>query len=123
MPTKTLAPCPDKPNCVSSEAEAGQHYIDPFIITGEPNQAWQALQSVIEQMARTEVQTIDDTYIHAEAKSRFFGFVDDVEFLLQPEKKRIAIRSASRTGFADLGVNRKRLEKIRKMLQESEVIK
>jgi uncharacterized protein (DUF1499 family) len=122
MPSKTLAPCPDKPNCVSSEAETGPHYIEPFLTTVEPDRAWQALQTVVSQLARTQIKTVDDTYLHAETKSRWFGFVDDVEFLLQPEKHRIAVRSASRTGYTDLGVNRRRLETIRKMLQQTAVI-
>lgn len=123
MPTKKLSPCPDRPNCVSSEAGAGPQYIEPFIPAVEPARAWQALRAILADLPRTVIKTADQTYIHAESKSRWFGFVDDVEFLLQPGANRIAIRSASRTGYSDLGVNRKRLEIIRKMLRTRKVIR
>jgi len=55
----------------------------------------------------------DETYLHYEATSLLLRFVDDVEFLLDDETKTIHFRSASRTGYGDLGVNRKRMEQVR----------
>ena len=123
MPTKKLSPCPNRPNCVSSEADDDRHFIEPYVLAVDTHQAWQVLQTLIADLPRTTVRIANDTYIHAKSKSRLFGFVDDVEFLLQPEKNRIAIRSASRTGYSDLGVNRKRLEEIRRMLHSRAVIR
>jgi uncharacterized protein (DUF1499 family) len=53
------------------------------------------------------------TYLHAEARSLIFRFVDDVEFLIDPGQRRIQVRSASRIGYSDFGVNRRRVERIR----------
>lgn len=65
----------------------------------------------------------DEHYLHFEFTSRIFRFVDDFELLLNEEQKIIHIRSASRVGYSDLGVNRKRVEKIRLMLQQAHLIK
>ena len=54
----------------------------------------------------------EDTYWHVEFRSRVFRFVDDVEFLFDPADRQIHVRSASRVGYSDLGVNRRRIEKI-----------
>ena len=62
---------------------------------------------------RTEVVTQTDDYIRARSTSRLMGFIDDVEFYFPTDKKEIEMRSASRLGDSDLGVNRRRLEQIR----------
>ena len=64
--------------------------------------------------ARVVVAT--DTYVYAEARSRVFGFVDDVEFRFDDSAKKIDFRSASRVGRRDFGVNRSRMETIRELL-------
>jgi len=71
------------------------------------------LKRVVNKIPRTNVVTAGDNYLHAEFRSRIFRFVDDVEFLVEPEAKRIGFRSASRVGYSDLGVNRRRMEEIR----------
>ena len=73
----------------------------------------QALIAVIQKMKRTRIMTVQERYIHAEFTSFLFRFVDDVEFLLDEGSKTIHVRSASRIGYSDLGVNRKRVEAIR----------
>jgi uncharacterized protein (DUF1499 family) len=55
-------------------------------------------------------------YMHAEATSRVFRFVDDVEFLMRPDGQLVDVRSASRVGYSDFGVNRRRIERIRQEL-------
>jgi uncharacterized protein (DUF1499 family) len=70
-------------------------------------------------MARMKVVTVKDNYIHAEFHSRLFGFVDDVEFSFDDDQKTIHLRSASRTGYYDFGVNRKRMERIRAKFAKS----
>ena len=67
---------------------------------------------------------VNDTgnYIHAEARSAMFGFVDDVELQMLPSGDVIAIRSASRVGYSDMGVNRRRVERIRESLLKMGVI-
>jgi uncharacterized protein (DUF1499 family) len=111
-----LAPCPDKPNCVCSEfGEAAAHYIAPLDHAGAtPEQAWGDILKVIEELGG-DVVVADDEYIAATFSSSLFGFIDDVECRLEPSQKRIQIRSASRVGHSDLGVNRKRMETLTRL--------
>jgi len=108
-----LSPCPSSPNCVSTQSPKGNHYIDPIHYTGKKQQAKDAIISVIRGMKRAQVVTILDDYIHAEFTSAIFRFVDDVEFYFDDAGKIIHMRSASRVGYSDFGVNRKRIEEIR----------
>jgi uncharacterized protein (DUF1499 family) len=57
-----------------------------------------------------------DDYLHAECRSAVFGFVDDLELHLRRQSNSIAVRSASRLGYRDFGVNRKRVERLRAVL-------
>ncbi|MGI9416484.1 MAG: DUF1499 domain-containing protein [Geminicoccaceae bacterium] len=111
-----LAACSDKPNCVSSDAE-DDHHIEPFRFDGDQAAAWSALKDAVAELPRTTIVTSDEAYLHAEAKSRIFGFVDDLEFHLRPEENLIALRSAARTGYSDFGINAERLETLRGRLQ------
>jgi uncharacterized protein (DUF1499 family) len=108
-----LAPCPDSPNCVSSQSEDERHAIEPLRNEGAAEAAMQGLIDVIKGMKRARIIIAQKRYIHAEFTSFLFRFVDDVEFLLDEESKTIHVRSASRVGYSDLGVNRKRVETIR----------
>jgi len=107
----SLSPCPDKPNCVCSESgEDAAHHIAPLDFSGVPAQkAFGELLQIIEELGG-EVVVANDEYIAATFSSALFGFVDDVEYRLEPTQKRIQIRSASRVGHSDMGVNRKRAE-------------
>ena len=114
-----LSPCPSTPNCVCSDDSDPEHGIEPFRLAMEADAAWDALQDVLSSSARTRVLTRTADYIHAEATSRVFRFVDDVEFHLRSEESVIAVRSASRIGTSDFGVNRRRVERIRDRLIEA----
>ena len=117
-----LLPCPTSPNCVSSDA-AGGHHIEPYHLATNPEDAWRNLMETVSSLPRARwIETAED-YAHAEFRSALFGFVDDTEFLLLKDDKIIAVRSASRVGYADLGANRKRIELIRTRLRESGVIR
>ena len=107
-----LAPCPDSPNCVSSQSDNQKHTIAPLVYTGEKAAAKRTLKAVVLDMAGVRIVTDMEDYLYAEFKSKFMGFVDDVEFYF-PEASIIHVRSASRVGYSDLGVNRKRIETIR----------
>ncbi len=113
--TRTLPPCPDSPNCVSTQAlrEDAQHYIEPITYTGSAADARRRLLDVIAAMPRTKIVTDEETYIHATFTSLIFRFVDDVQFVIDDATKTIHFRSASRVGYGDMGVNRKRMEEIR----------
>jgi uncharacterized protein (DUF1499 family) len=108
-----LAACPSSPNCVYSADADAAHAIEPLAFTGDPDDAWLRLEEVVANYPRTHVVTDRDGYLHAECSSFLFRFVDDLEFLLDREGKKIQVRSASRAGRSDLGVNRARVEAIR----------
>lgn len=111
-----LAPCPNKPNCVSSQAPTSdkRHYIEALTYSGEPAQARERLERAIADMKRAQVVGREANYWRAEFRSALWRFVDDVEFLFDDSDRRIDIRSAARVGYSDLGVNRRRMEEIRR---------
>ncbi|RPI91140.1 MAG: DUF1499 domain-containing protein [Planctomycetaceae bacterium] len=112
-----LAACPQSPNAVSSQTDSSEHYLEPLTFTDEPAEAWQRLKRALAALPRTVVVTETEGYLHAEATSRLFRFVDDVEFLLDKRAKQIEFRSASRVGHSDLGVNRVRIESLRRAFE------
>jgi uncharacterized protein (DUF1499 family) len=114
---RQLVPCPSSPNCVSTKAEDAGHAIAPFRYQKTRSEAKEALKAIVQSLPRTKLVEEDETYLHFEFTSLLFRFVDDVEFLLDDEAKTIHFRSASRTGYGDLGVNRRRMEDIRKLLE------
>lgn len=109
-----LQTCPDSPNCVSSQARDTRHFIEPFAFSDDPQAAWTRLRTALRSEPRVTIVAEEGGYLHAEVRSRIFRFVDDVEFLLAAREGLIHVRSASRTGYSDLGVNRRRIERIRK---------
>jgi len=115
----TLAPCPDRPNCVSSKAVDDQHAVAPLSYTGNPQAAWNTLKSIVAKQPRTRVIQEDGRYLQAECRSLVFRFVDDLEFLLDTEASYIQVRSAARTGYSDFGVNRRRVERIRRAFRQA----
>src|SRR5512147_2742892 len=116
MSIRTLAPCPASPNCVSTQAQDEGHAIAPIRYRKSRAEAKEALKEAIHSLPRMQLVEEDETYVHYEATSLLLRFVDDVEFLFDDETKTIHFRSASRTGYGDLGVNRRRMEKIRDLV-------
>ncbi|MGF1538338.1 MAG: DUF1499 domain-containing protein [Elainellaceae cyanobacterium] len=114
-----LAACPNSPNCVSSQSPQSdsEHYIEP-IPCGDVATAMTRLKSIVSQMERTTIVTESENYLYAEFKSALMGFVDDVEFYLDQAANVLHVRSASRLGQSDLGVNRKRVEAIRAQFEQ-----
>lgn len=108
-----FVPCPGTPNCVSSQSQDAQHKIEPLTYRSTPTVAIANLKKVVQRMPRTRVIQSTSDYLYAEFKSAIMGFVDDVEFYLDKQAKLIHVRSASRLGQSDLGVNRNRVEAIR----------
>jgi len=113
-----LSACPASPNCVVSQNADPKHAIDPIPYHVSRDKAREILLKVLSVVPRTEVVEQTDSYIHALSKSRIFKFVDDVEFYLPPNESVIHLRSASRIGESDLGVNRRRMEQIRLALRD-----
>ncbi len=108
-----LKPCPDSPNCVSSESSM----ISPIKLSStDLPLEWTLLQQVIKEQGG-EIQEITSNYLLATFTSTIFGFIDDVEARIDQDEKVIHLRSASRTGYYDFGANNKRLQEIKKNIQ------
>lgn len=108
-----VLPCPTSPNCVSSMAEDPSHFVPPLIFHGTQAEALTRLLNLLETLPRCTIVSRSENYIHAECTSRIFRFVDDLELFIDPNHGLIHVRSASRQGYADFGVNRKRVEWLR----------
>lgn len=109
-----LAPCPDSPNCVSTQAspDDSYHRMGPIPFTGSTAETQAKILAAIKSIPRTKVITTEPTYIHAEFRSALFRYVDDVEFSLDADTGLIHFRSASRMGYGDMGANRKRMDEL-----------
>ena len=68
-------------------------------------------------LPRAKLVEEDEDYLHYEFTSLLLRFVDDVEFVFDDATRTIHFRSASRTGYSDLGVNRRRMEEIRVVVE------
>lgn len=114
-----LMKCPPKPNCVCSEQKDDtDHYIDPIIISGgRVDETFKILKETIRELGGV-IHTETATYLSATFSSAIFGFVDDLEIRIDAEQNITHIRSASRVGYGDLGVNKKRIELIRDLFNK-----
>ena len=113
-----LSSCPDSPNCVLSEDADDSHLISPIVYDTDLDTARETLLKVLTVVPRTQVVEQTNNYIHAQSESRLMGFIDELEFYFPQDEKVIHLRSASRLGESDLGVNRRRLEQIRFAFQD-----
>ena len=114
--------CPDTPNCVSSLAKNPKYRVEPFKLKKDYKTGWAIVQRSVGSLPRTKIVSADNSDIHAECRSMIFRFVDDLTLHLNPSNGIIHIRSASRTGYSDLGVNRRRVESLRKKLRNIDII-
>ena len=114
-----LAPCKRSPNCVSSQADPsdGEHHIAPVAFKGTTVEAIVAAKRAIESMERSSIVRAERGYIYAEFRSELLGYVDDLELVFDEKAGVFHVRSASRLGRRDFGVNRKRVEALRRLLQ------
>ena len=105
-----LRPCPARPNCVCSETPNLPGSVEPWRFAPERGTgAWGAAQAAVEALGG-RVEQVDDRYLWATFRSRFFRFVDDLELRFDEAGGVIHVRSAARLGYSDFGVNRKRVE-------------
>jgi uncharacterized protein (DUF1499 family) len=109
-----LAACGEKNNCVSSQASNLNSYqfIEPWTYTVPDELAMSRLIEILQSEERAKLISVEKNYIRAEFTSRIFRFVDDVEFYMDRNNKKIHFRSSSRIGRGDWGVNRKRMEQL-----------
>jgi uncharacterized protein (DUF1499 family) len=113
-----LMGCPGPDNCVSSEAEAPDRRVAPLAASGPVDEVMARLAAVIGTMEGAKVAEVRGNYLRAVFTSRLWRFRDDLECLYDPRAGRIEVRSASRVGYSDFGVNRKRVKRLRERLAD-----
>ncbi|MGI8957863.1 MAG: DUF1499 domain-containing protein [Chthoniobacterales bacterium] len=118
MEAGMFTPCPSSPNCISSDARDSRHAIAPFVLRASGPDIWPQIRAAVLILPRTKLVADDANYLHAECRSAVVGFIDDLEIQLRAGEHRLAVRSASRKGYYDFGVNRRRLESLRGLLRE-----
>lgn len=102
-----LQPCIQVSHCVRDEFNV-ERIDSPY----------EKVKSIIENSPRTKIIESNGDYLHAEVTSRIMKYVDDLEVSFLPEKNNLIIRSESRVGDGDFGVNRKRVDNIKINLLE-----
>ena len=117
MTGRRLRPCPDRPNCVSTQSADPAKRMPALGFEGEVEPVRAAILDVLAEAPRARVVEVEGDYIHAEFKTPVFRFVDDVEFSVDPGAKRVDFRSASRVGHSDLGTNRRRMKTLSRRLE------
>ncbi len=114
-----LFTCPDAPRCVSSDASRTERRVEPFRLAVPAERAWESAVDAVATLARARIVARTDDYLHVECKSAVLRFVDDLELHLRPGEDIIAVRSCSRLGYYDFGVNRRRVERLRDLMRQS----
>jgi uncharacterized protein (DUF1499 family) len=111
-----LAACPETANCVSSQTDPSdaRHYVPPLPFVGDAGSSRARLIAILHELPRARIEHSEPAYLHVTFRSALFRFVDDVEFLVDDAARVLHVRSASRVGSGDFGVNRRRVEKIRR---------
>ena len=110
-----LPPCPDSPNCVSSQADSDGPQVAPLQTGLTAEQAQAALVAELASRPRVTITLEEPGRVEAEFTSAMFRFTDDALFLIRPDGS-IDVRSASRVGYWDMGANRRRVESLRESL-------
>ena len=115
-----LQPCPDAPNCVSSQAHPHDqdHYLPPLAFAGDPERVAETIDEVVLGRPLTERAERDGRYLRYAFQTYLMRFTDDVEFWIDDARQEIHFRSASRVGRDDLGTNRTRMRSVLAELEE-----
>ncbi len=113
-----LTPCNKRHNCAITQVVNGQKtHLQPIRYTGSKQQAMERMKKVILAMPRTDIIKETNNYVHVTFKTKLWGFIDDVECYFPDEQPIIHMRSASRKGLFDFGVNKRRLKRIKKAFE------
>lgn len=121
-----LQPCNvEKSNCVCSQhklqgRDLGPHYVQPFPYAGDAGDAMTRIIAVLMQQKNCRIVVNRPDYLHAEYTTETLGFIDDVEFYLSAPEQVIHVRSASRLGLSDFGINRARVKDLREAFDEAD---
>ena len=119
MTEEKLAPCPDSPNCVSTQSEEKRHAMKPLPYLQTREASREKILSILKDMKRTKIVKLTESYIHVECRTALLRFVDDVEFFLDGTTRVVHFRSASRVGYYDFGLNRRRMKRFSEKYLES----
>ncbi|KIP77776.1 MULTISPECIES: DUF1499 domain-containing protein [Vibrio] len=119
MTDRSQSPCGDKPNCVSTQDTREEYNLTPFTLTESTN--IDAIEQVALKLPGAKTAVKEGNYLRIECTSKIMRFVDDLE--LKIEGDQLIVRSESRVGYSDFGVNRKRAEQLRSLLANAELIK
>jgi uncharacterized protein (DUF1499 family) len=114
-----LYPCPNSPNCISTQALDDNHRMAPISLYGSLKESKNRLLKIVKTLKRIKIISEEDNYVHIEVRTAVFKFIDDVEFFFDENAKVIHFRSRARLGYTDMGVNRKRMEMITNLFLNS----
>jgi uncharacterized protein (DUF1499 family) len=107
-----LGDCPASPNCVCTQASRNEQRMPAIAFTGTAAAVIEIIAEDIARWPRTRIVSHKSNYLHLTVATKWLRFVDDVEFLADEETHLLHFRSASRLGYSDLGVNRRRMKKL-----------
>lgn len=111
----TIRDCGKAPHCVSTKASSDARRVAPIAFAGSQEEFHAKTLSALQKMPNAKIIKDVGHYLAVEFQSKFFKFTDDFEIQLNPEKAEIDLRSESRVGYYDFGVNKKRVEKFREL--------
>ena len=111
-----LAECPDSPNCVSSQSEKESHFMTSWKYKDSMDLVYNEMIEFFKKKNDVKIIETRKNYIWLTFTIPVMGFVDDVEFYFPENEKVIHFRSASRVGYSDLGVNKNRMNQLKKDL-------
>ena len=114
-----LAPLPDSPNAVSSQTDQADKRVEPFPYSGNLDQTMALVKKAAADFGGARILTEEPDYLHMVFTVPFIPFKDDVEFFFSERDRVVHYRSASRVGYSDLGVNRKRYERLRSLYEQA----
>lgn len=118
---KHLTPCPNSPNCVSTQEERKRKRMRPIPLERSVEFSKKKMKILLEKVMDVNAKLTEEkeNHLRYEFKTRIGKFEDDVEFLFDKKTKKIHFRSASRKGWWDMGKNRRRMKKIRKKFENT----
>lgn len=114
-----LAPLPDSPNAVSSQTDQVDKRVEPFPYSGNLEQTKALIKKAASDFGGAQIFVEKPDYLHLVFTVPFIPFKDDVEFFFSEMERVVHYRSASRLGYSDLGVNRKRYERLRSLYEQA----
>jgi len=116
---ESLSPLPDSPNAVSSQTEQAERRVDPFPYFGSLDQTKALVKKAAADFGGAQILVEKPDYLHLVFTVPIIPFKDDVEFFFSEKDRVVHYRSASRVGYSDLGVNRKRYERLRSLYEQA----